>query len=387
MRPRLALVASSSITVRYLMRGQLEFLLEHGYEVHVISSHDPELANTLDDRGIHYHGIPIARPIRPLDDIRASWHLLTVLRRIKPHIVNAGTPKAALLALAVAFAQRVPARIYLLRGLRLETARGLPRWGLWLIERLTSSLATCIIAVSPSLRDRYLALRLAHPNKVRVLANGSSNGIDFERFSQPPTDPERRKLRRELRLSDGPVIGFVGRLNPDKGLDDLWVAFSSILQSIPSAILLIVGGPDGGTAHGDTLRALFQSPAVRITGFTDRPETYYHLMTILLFPSYREGLPNAPLEAAAAGVPTVAYDVTGTKDAVVHEETGILCQRGDTAALSHSVIRLIADPTLRARLANAAAQNVQRRFSPSQVWGAYDSLYREFLTPSTPSHS
>ena len=125
------------------------------------------------------------------------------------------------------FAVRVPAGIYLLRGLRLETKRNLKRRLLWLMERISSSLATKVQSVSKSLRHEYINLGLCAPDKIIVLGCGSSNGVELLDASEIP-DCVRVTIGLER---DTPVVGFVGRLAKDKGLPTLLSAVRKVLES------------------------------------------------------------------------------------------------------------------------------------------------------------
>jgi glycosyltransferase involved in cell wall biosynthesis len=102
-------------------------------------------------------------------------------------------------------------------------------------------------------------------------------------------------------------------------------------------------------------------------------------MSVLAFPSHREGFPNAPLEAGAAGVPVAGFAVTGMVDAVVDGETGILVSRGDVDALAEGLIRLLKDQTLRTKLSEAARERVMKDFANERVWEEWLRFYKREL--------
>ncbi|MEZ4322098.1 MAG: glycosyltransferase [Myxococcota bacterium] len=123
-RPRLVYVTTLPVTPFLLLRGQLAQMREWGFEVHVVCSPGPELDAVSDREGVMTHAVDIPRDPEPRGDARALVELVRLFRRLQPHIVNASTPKAGLLGMLAARIARVPVRIYLLRGLRLETASG-----------------------------------------------------------------------------------------------------------------------------------------------------------------------------------------------------------------------------------------------------------------------
>lgn len=391
MRPRLVFLVTHPMTARYLLYGQLEDLVRRGFDVALVTSPGPDLESLVTEQKIQIHTLPIDREMAPLRDVRTLFRLTRLLGRLAPDLVNASTPKAGLLGLLAARRIGVPHRIYTLRGLRLETARGVRRRLLWLAEKLAARAAHRVIAVSPSLRQRCIELGLAPADKVEVLGPGASNGIDPERFiSDPERDLEIETLRRDLDLPPGsPVIGFVGRLTRDKGVGELLDAFERIVPSHPELRLLLVGGfEEGDPLPGSLRERLLAHPRVRRTGFVADVAPYYRLMDVLAFPSYREGFPNAPLEAAAAGIPTVGFDVTGTVDAVVHGVTGLLVPAGEAGDLAGALERYLRDPETRREHGEKARQRALTDFRQEKVWARWRVLYEHLPAkpPGGPSY-
>ena len=377
--PRLLYVVTHAMTARHLLRGQLAWMQARGFEVAVASSPGVDLDVVAEREGVQVFPVAIPREIDPITDLRAVAALRRVMAEWQPDIVNAGTPKAGLLGMMAARAARVPVRIYTLRGLRLETTDGLTRSILRTTERVASACAHEVVAVSHSLAARYVALGLAPEPKVRVLGAGASNGVEVERFAAPDPD-EVAELRARVGLPDGvPVVGFVGRFTRDKGIVELVEAFERVRSDVPDVRLLLVGAfEDGDPVPPATVERIESHPAIVQAGFMSDPAPTYALMDVLSFPSYREGFPNVPLEAAAAGLPVVGFQATGTVDAVDDRETGALVEVGDAAGLADVLATYLADDDLCARHGAAGRARVRRSFTPERVWEAllaeYDRL-------------
>jgi len=383
--PRLVYITTHGSSAFALMRGQLSLMRERGFDVIVIASPSEELDRAAAREGVRAIGVEMEREINPLGDLRAVRELVALLKELHPDIVNAGTPKAGLLGMLAAKIARVPARIYTLRGLRLETTRGLKSALLNATECMAAMCSQKVICVSHSLRDAFVQRGLAPMRKCVVLGSGSSNGVNVRRFQL--TDEQRQQaaaIREQLKLPiDAPVIGFVGRLTRDKGIVELFSAFESLRAEIPDLHLLLVGDFEtGDPVPQSTAQALREHPAVRITGFVPSTELYYDLMQVLAFPSYREGFPNVPLEAAASGLPVVGFAATGTVDAVQDGVTGKLVPLGDAAGLTDALRAYLRDDLLRFRHGDAGRQRVARDFRNETIWNALYDLHCELLPAS-----
>ena len=380
MKPRLLYVVTHAMTVRQLLRGQLAHMQDRGFKVAVACGGDFDVAQLERDAHVRVLHVPLVREISLTHDLQALAALRRLMLEWRPDIVNAGTPKAGLLGMLAARMAGVPIRLYTLRGLRLETTRGATRVILWASERVAAAAAHKVLAVSESLRETYLSSRLAAAPKVVVLGSGASNGVDMKRFTAPSMETVA-SLRRRIGMPDeGEVIGFVGRLTRDKGIAELLTAFERVRQRRPQTRLLVVGALEAGDALSeDTVKRLADLPGVHTTGHLEDPASAYSLMDLLAFPSHREGFPNVVLEAAAAGLPVVGYDVTGTRDAVSSGTTGVLVARGDAEAMADALSVYLASPHLRASHGEAARSRVSNSFTNEVVWGNLARLYTRLL--------
>lgn len=382
MRSRIVYIVTASMTADVLLRGQLRMLRESGFQISVIVSPGPKLEEISQREDVEIIKVPMAREISPLKDIVSLFKLYHSLKTIQPDIVNASTPKAGLLGMLAAKKAGVPIRIYQQRGLRLETTTGSKHKLLLRLEKMVVSCAHHVVCNSYSLRTRCLELGIGSPSKLIVLGAGSSNGIDVNRFLPRNTpDSQLSALKQKLGLGNGPVVGFVGRLVKDKGIEELVVSFETIAQTIPNVQLLLVGPMEDGDPISSETRMILQSHShIFITGYIDDTAPYYRLMDILAFPSHREGFPNVPLEAAASGIPVVGYRATGTVDAVVDGESGILVEIGDITGLAHAIKHLLDNLDLAVEMGACGRKLVVDQFASEIVWGNWVEYYSSLVT-------
>jgi len=375
-RPGLVVGVTSAQTC-LVLSGRLRALRLAGFDVTLISSPGELLEQRAEAEGVDAVAVQMERGIALISDLRSFLELLFVLRRRRPAITDFSTPKAGLLGNLAAWILRVPHRVYTLRGLKLESSRGLKRWLLLWSERLAARCAHVVLCNSESLRFEALILRIAPARKLRLLGHGSSNGVDTMRFS-----PGRSSVRRDLGIPDDDlVLGFVGRLTRDKGIPELLVAFDEILRAEPKCWLLLVGWFD---AAEDALELRWRThiennPRIRHTGFVLDAAPYYRAMDVLVLPTHREGFPNAALEAAASGVPVITTRTTGARDAVLAEVTGLLIPAEIPEAITEAALELIRDEGKRRRMGTAARAWAEERFSNELVLGLAVGFYRGLL--------
>lgn len=377
-RPRILLGVTADLSLT-LMRGFPEYLQNRGWDVHVVCAPGPALRALGTVPGLTVHPLEMARQPSPGQDLRSLIAWVRLLRRVRPDVISVGTPKAGLLGGIAGFLTRVPRRVYLLRGLRLETSAGLQRRIFSMLERVSMGAAHEVVSVSDSLRRRVIELGLVRGSKVRVLGHGSSNGVDVSAFAPAAFGPDEiAELSAELGIvSNVPVIGFVGRLSTDKGLKVLAEARQILTDRGVDHQLLVVGGIDEGEDESllDTIRSAGREMIG--TGHVNDTRRYFQLMDILCLPTYREGFPNVVLESAAAGVPTVTTDATGAIDSVVAGTTGLIVAVGSALELADALETLIRDASLRTLMGAAALRHVSENFMRADVWDRTSAYYGE----------
>jgi lipopolysaccharide/colanic/teichoic acid biosynthesis glycosyltransferase len=282
-----------------------------------------------------------------------------------------------------AFLAGVPGRLYTLHGLPLATASGLKRVLLRWTEKVSCLLAHRVVAVGPSLRRAALEETLASEAKIRVLGPGSINGVDAAgRF-----DPSSVPLARRIDFRDGwriprhaRVVGYVGRLVRDKGLETLVGAWHALREEFPDLHLLVVGPFEPqDPLSPEVERILRDDPRIRLTGEIRDVREAYAVMDVVVLPSYREGFPLVPLEAAAMEIPVVATRVTGCVDAVEDGRTGTIVPPGEAAPLQQALRNYLLRASLRRAHGRAGRERVLSQFKPEQVWEGFRKEYDDLL--------
>jgi glycosyltransferase involved in cell wall biosynthesis len=379
---RLVHVTTVPMSLTFL-RGQVGFMKARGYRVYALSSPGPDLDAFSEAEGVEVRAVEMPRRITPLRDLRAVLALLREFRRIEPVIVHAHTPKGGLLGMITARLGGAPVRIYHMRGLPHLTARGWKRRLLIATEWISCRLAHQVLCVSHSIRREAVAAGVCPSEKIKVLLGGSGNGVDAGGRFDPGRQGAAARGETRSRFGiphDAVVVGFVGRIVRDKGVIELARAWQVLREERSDLHLLLVGPFEPQDPLPEEVHSVLRDDdRVHHAGMDWNTPPLYAAMDVVALPTYREGFPNVPLEAAAMSLPVVATRVPGCVDAVEDGVTGILVEAGDPDDLTAALRRYVLDPALRHRHGAAGRARVLRDFRREAIWEALEAQYRSLL--------
>lgn len=381
--PKVCLLSSIPVTLWSFYRRLPVTLKDAGFEPEICSSPGRELEYFREQYGIKVHAVNILRQISPMRDISAILKLVWLFKRNCYDIVHAHTPKAGFVGMIAAAAAGVKCRIYTCHGLPLESDSGIKRGLLALAEKTSCAFAHQVLAVSHSLSENLRLLGLCRSSKIKILGDGSACGIDLSRFTLSEDLIQKAKDVRGCHNipEDAVVIGFIGRLVPDKGIHLLIESFAELYQTNQNIRLLVIGDFElhRGRLSDMTTEMLKNHPGIIRIGFTEQIEKYYAAIDLLVLPTRREGFPYTLLESAAMSLPVIATRVTGCVDAVVDGQTGLLIPPEDFTALTNAMKTLVCSPQLRRQMGQMARKRVEQKFTSQRLLQAHMVLYRELL--------
>ena len=376
-RLRICYVASSEMTVAAFLKGHIA-MAEKSYDVAVaVNTGDTDCLRKLGLSAMLLV-VPIERKISPLRDLCALWILYRNFRRERFDLVHSVSPKAGLIGMLAARLAGIQVRVHTFTGQVWVTRTGWRRRLLKAADWLIGALTTRALVDSPSQRDFLVAEGILPADKTHVIGHGSICGVDAERFR--PKSEFRDEVRKRFLIPDSAILLlYLGRLNRDKGIRDLAVAFSTLASRIPNLFLLLAGPDEDGQLQ--TVMEICGSAAKRVfhVGFTDQPERFMAAADIFCLPSYREGFGMVVIEAAASGVPAVASRIYGLTDAVVDGVTGLLHPPADHGAITAVLERLILDPEARQKMGIAARQRALESFSDQALSKGLMAFYGTIL--------
>ena len=236
-RKKIIRTATVPLSLDLFCRGLLRDLSSR-YEIIALSSPQPELDSIRRREKVRTISVPMARKIAPFSDLKSLFELIRVFRKERPDMVHSITPKAGLLSMMAARWTRVPVRIHTFTGLIFPYEKGWKRRLLMTTDRLTASCATHVIPEGVGIRDDLIRFKITR-KPLRVLGNGNVRGIDLSHYVR--TEKLGRSaadLRNCYNIpDDGFAFIFVGRLDRDKGIDELVQAFRMLAKDEPKVHL------------------------------------------------------------------------------------------------------------------------------------------------------
>lgn len=331
-----------------LVRGNFAEQSKRGWEPYYISSPGLEVAPILEEERVNYCPIPMERNPAIVKDLVSLIGLIGVLRRIKPDVVNAGTPKAGLLGILAAFLLRVPNRVYTIHGFRHESLTGFHRKLQIFLERMVCRMSTNVLAVSQSVVEEGFKQEIFGCKQPIVLGSGSC-GVLLDEFEITLDRTAFQRVFAERYLGSPPsfTVGFVGRLVPRKGVAELYRAWKQVHKEHPKSKLVLVGEyEDGQQLDPSLIRDIESDASVIRVGFVNNVADYMSVFDLLVLPSHWEGFGNVLIEAASMGLPVVSTLGTGTRDAVQDGYNGTLVPVGDVESLQEAILKYMNDPNL-----------------------------------------
>jgi glycosyltransferase involved in cell wall biosynthesis len=373
---------SVPISLRFV-EGQADFWRQHGFEVHFLTDDGPDVEPFVIRNNAIHRIIPFKRSFSIVNTVHCFWLLVQYFRKHKPLIVHGNTPKAAFITMLAAVVANVPIRIYEMHGLPLETAKPITYPLFWLIEKLTCTLATSVMAVSQSLRQAAIDQNVVNTSKINVNHNGSCNGVDTQRIFNLSNISHQNivQLRSELDISaNDSITGFVGRLTFEKGIRELYEAWQLVKIQRPNTKLLLIGDSDKRQGlPPDWVHKLSNDVTIRCVGYVENVVDYYAMIDFLVLPSYREGLGNVVLEAAAMHKPAIVTNITGLKNAIIENKTGLFSTSHSVIDLAKKIIYYIDNQHITAIHGIAAHKRVISDFVPEAVWTAKLNHYKRLI--------
>lgn len=378
MKKKICFVVSAPVTVTSFMCNHI-LELSKLYDIYLVANFSGYEINLLKDLPLkHTKNISIYRGISLFMDLKALYSLIKYFNDNNFDAVHTITPKAGLLGIISSRIAGIKVRIHIFTGQVWHTKKGLFRKILMFLDRLIVSNATIILVDGESQRQFLIDKAIIKSINSRVLGRGSISGVDITRFK--PSIQMKQMVRKELGISSDEVVYmFLGRLNIDKGIPELAVAFDNISQKNKKVRLLLVGDDE------ENMRIFVKNTVkdidkVIFTGSTRQPERFLQACDIFCLPSHREGFGTSVVEASSLEKPIICSNTYGLMETIIDKNTGIRHKVNNIVSLQKAMETLLYDVNLRKMYGKNGRNYILKNFTSQQITSRWIEFYKEVLS-------
>ncbi|CAH0274463.1 glycosyltransferase family 4 protein [Chryseobacterium sp. WG14] len=315
--------------------------------------------------------VNVTRRISPITDLKAIFKIYKFIKDNNIDTVIGHTPKGGMVAMIAAFFAGVNNRVYFRHGIIYETSKGLKRFLLKNIDRLSGTLAKKVVCVSNSVKKISEHDKLNNPSKNIILGLGTCNGIDTENKFNPEKQDEYliKDIRNQTKITDKDfVIGYVGRLVKDKGINELIEAWKTLREEYDHIKLLLVGPIEERDSISEESKRMIENDLRIInTGFVLNAAPYFKLMDVFVLPTYREGFPTVSLEASSMNLPVLITKATGCTESIIENKTGVFI-KNNAEDIRGKIEFYIENPEMKQLHGDNGRSFVRENFEETKVW-------------------
>lgn len=363
------------------------FLLDHftyltrEYNVTLIANFTgfDELKAKFEGMDVHCLHAPIERPISLVNDLKGLIALRKIFKKEKFECIHSVTPKAGLLTSIGGWLARVPHRVHIYTGQVWATRKGAMRMLLKFMDKLIAWFDTDILVDGESQRQFLIQEGVLKEKNSQVLADGSIAGVKLERFVI--SEHTRSEERAKYGFKDSDVVFvFMGRLNHDKGIGELYEAFDKLAPECPNAKLLLFGRDEGNyDPKADSFSNITRNVNYFYPGLTPTPFASLQAGDVFVLPTWREGFGMSVIEAQGLALPVITSDAYGVLSASIEGVTGLRCKVGDSDSLYQRMKEYYYDADMRRAHGEAGRKRVVEKFDNAIVSKAWVDFYHEML--------
>lgn len=362
---KICALTTISKTMDWFIVDSMRNLSNNGYEVTLVSCMEDGFVERNSDYAQCIH-IPMSRGVSVKDLIRIPLTLMKLFKNNKYDIIYYTSPNVSLYASIAGALARIKIRMYSQCGLRYVGDSGVKRMIFKLIEKITCMFSTTIRAQSPLNMQFAIDEKLCRPEKISVVGIGGTIGVDLSVCDGFDHKLVREELRHMWNIpTDAFVYGYVGRINKDKGINELISAFTSIKKQNKNVFLVLVGMYDEANPISDDNYEMAQNDSQIVMTGNVAPDQVYHYMSmfdVLTHPTYREGFGKVLQEAMGMKLPIITTDVPGPSEVVEKNVSGILVSAKNVDDLRVAMECLHKNEEMRNTLAEAGRKRAEKYF-------------------------
>ncbi|MBW4673232.1 MAG: glycosyltransferase family 4 protein [Desmonostoc geniculatum HA4340-LM1] len=370
-------------TVETLLRPQIDYFLSHNFSVEIACSPGLDVEK-LQQRGYVIHPIEIDRRISPVRNLRSIYQLIQLMRQNQYDLVHVHTPIAAVLGRIAAKLAGVKRIVYTAHGFPFHDRSSPNEYRFYsTVEKLAAFITDLILTQNYEDIATAKKLGMCPPEKLRYLGNG----VDINRFQRHRLNSTHQiELRKSLGIPDNTdlIIGTIGRITHKKGSGYLIEAAAKLLPDFPNLQVLVIGSQLSSDPEPfqkqliEKIHDLGLEKHVILTGEREDIPEILGLLDIFTLPTFtHEGLPRSIVEAMSMGLPVVATDIRGCREAVIHGKTGLIVPPQNSEKLAEALGILLSTYELRQSYGKASRERVEVDYDEELVFKRLNKYYQD----------
>lgn len=362
---KICALTTISKTMDWFIVDSMRNLAKNGYDVTLICNMEAGFAEANSDYAKCIH-LPMSRGASIKDIFKSIKAMKKIFKEENFDVLYYTTPNASMYAALAGKKAKIKTRVYNQCGLRYVSFTGLKRKIFKIVEKITCKYSTHIRAQSPMNMDFAIREGLCKREKISVVGIGGTTGVDLKECDCFNREETRLSLREKYGIpANAFVYGYVGRLNNDKGTNELIEAFSKVEESLENAYLVLVGMNDATNPIAQkNLQKAEQDGRIILTGNVPKNEVYPHMamFDVMVHPTYREGFGKVLQEAMGMRLSIITTNVPGASEVVAQGEYGLLVEARNVEELVEKMLLIEADDELREKLARLGRKRAEEYF-------------------------
>lgn len=362
---KICALTTISKTMDWFVVDSMRNLAQNGYEVTLICDMEDGFAERNRDYATCIN-LPMSRGASVKDLLTVPFKLRKIFKENKYDLVYYTSPNVSLYASVAGFLAGIKKRVYSQCGLRYVAFTGMKRRIFRFVERLTCKFSTDVRAQSPMNMQFAIEEKLCPQKKISVVGIGGTTGVDLKQCDAFDRNDVRQELRNRYNIpKDGFVFGYLGRINADKGVNELIEAFGELQKKYSNIYLTLVGMlDDANPINRENLNKAQNNPNIVLTGNVpaDQVYRYMSMFDVLTHPTYREGFGKVLQEAMGMRLPIVTTNVPGPSEVVENGVSGILAEVKNPRDLAEKMAYLYDNAEIRESFASEGRKRAEKYF-------------------------
>lgn len=368
-KKKICFITTTPITIKAFILNMAKYLYEKGnYEIYCICNDEENFSEQIPNY-IKYIPVKMKRGIS-ITGITAIMRLYKIFKQEQFDIIQYSTPNASMYASIAGKIAKIKVRLYCQWGIRYVGFSGIQRKIFKILEKIVAKNSTWIEPDSYGNLKFSQREKLYSPENSSVVWNGSASGVNLEKFNITNKEKWREEIRSKYNIrNEEIVIGFVGRLDRDKGINELLRAFYLCKNENIRLKLLLIGNADKTETIDEKLYKIAKKDEnIIFTGNVKDTERYFSAMDIFTLPSYREGFGSVVIEAETMEIPVIVTNIPGPTDAMVEDETGLVIEKANVEELKNAIKKLADNPFLRNEMGKKGHKFSKENFDENRLF-------------------